>query len=226
MPADVSSQEVGSIREVRIGPAGLFGFLGIPDSMMGVVLFAHGSGSGRNSPRNTFVAARLREVGIATLLLDLLTPHEETDRANVFDIRLLASRLLEATDWISHQPWTDGLPIGYFGASTGGGAALVAAAGRPDIAAVVSRGGRPDLALDALPAVTAPTLLIVGGLDTEVIRLNRLARQRLAADSQLVIVAGAGHLFEEPGTLDEVIEHSRNWFLEHFERVLFGRASA
>jgi len=207
-------------QEVRIEPPGLFGFLGVPQDAKGVVLFAHGSGSGRHSPRNNHVARQLRGAGIATLLLDLLTPEEERDRANVFDIRMLASRLVEATDWVERQPATRDLPIGYFGASTGGGAALVAAAARgPEIAAVVSRGGRPDLAGDALHLVAAPVLLIVGSLDTGVIELNREARARLSAPSELILVSGAGHLFEEPGTLDQVIEHSRRWFLRHFERV-------
>lgn len=203
-------------KEVRIDPPGLFAFLGVPPSAKGVVLFAHGSGSGRTSPRNNFVAEHLRRAGIATLLLDLLTPAEEADRRNVFDIALLAARLEAATEWLGHRRDTQGLPIGYFGASTGAGAALLAAAGRTDIAAVVSRGGRPDLAGDALAHVRAPTLLIVGGLDTPVIDLNRQALARLRTDSDLVIVEGAGHLFEEPDTLDEVIRHARNWFLTHF----------
>ncbi|HKR87073.1 MAG TPA: dienelactone hydrolase family protein [Phenylobacterium sp.] len=203
-------------REVRIDPPGLFAYLGTPPGAKGVVLFAHGSGSGRSSPRNNFVAEHLRRAGIATLLLDLLTPAEEADRRNVFDIGLLAARLEAATAWIEQRRDTQGLPIGYFGASTGAGAALLAAAGRADIAAVVSRGGRPDLAGDALAHVRAPTLLIVGGLDTPVIELNRQALAKLRSDSDLVIVAGAGHLFEEPGTLEEVIRHARNWFLAHF----------
>ena len=207
-------------QEVRIEPPGLSGILGVPENAAGLVLFAHGSGSGRHSPRNNYVAARLREGGIATLLLDLLTPDEERDRANVFDIRLLAARLIEATDWAAGQDATRGLPVAYFGASTGGGAALVAAAVRgPEIAAVVSRGGRPDLAGAALPEVVAPTLLLVGSLDGPVIDLNRHAQAQMHAESELVIVPGAGHLFEEPGTLDQVIEHSRDWFLKHFARV-------
>jgi putative phosphoribosyl transferase len=207
-------------REVRIDPGGLFGFVGIPEDPQGLVLFAHGSGSGRHSPRNNEVALALREVGIATLLLDLLTVQEEQERANVFDIRLLASRLIEATDWVQRQPETRDLPIGYFGASTGAGAALVAAAMRgPEVAAVVSRGGRPDLAGDALARVATPTLLIVGGLDTIVIDLNRQAKERIAAPCEIVIVPGAGHLFEEPGTLDQVIDYSQRWFLTQFERA-------
>jgi putative phosphoribosyl transferase len=212
-------------QEVRIDPPGLSGILGVPDNACGLVLFAHGSGSSRLSPRNNHVAGRLREAGIATLLLDLLTPDEEHDRANVFDIRLLAARLIEATDWAARQEATRGLPIGYFGASTGGGAALVAAAVRgPEIAAVVSRGGRPDLAGSALSQVAAPTLLIVGGQDGPVIDMNREAQARMHAEAELVIVPGAGHLFEEPGTLDRVIEHSRDWFQRHFRRVRAGES--
>ena len=205
--------------EVRIDPPGLYGLLGVPEAPKGVVIFAHGSGSGRHSPRNNHVAAALRQAGIATLLLDLLTPEEEQDRRNVFDIELLASRLIAATDWTGEQAATRGLPIGYFGASTGGGAALVAAAEHGGIAAVVSRGGRPDMAMDWLDRVKAPTLLLVGGLDTQVIELNRQAQARLGAMGELVIVPGATHLFEEPGTLDEVIRHAANWFLKHFKGV-------
>ena len=158
------------------------------------------------------MAAALREAGLATLLLDLLTPNEERNRANVFDIPLLASRLSFAADWSLAAPETAHLPIGYFGASTGAGAALVAAAARSPVRAIVSRGGRPDLAGNALPRVTAPTLLIVGSLDTEVIELNRMAHDRLSAPKELVIVPGAGHLFEEPGTLDAVEHHAIRWF--------------
>jgi putative phosphoribosyl transferase len=206
--------------ETRIDPPGLLAFFEIPEDPKGVVLFAHGSGSGRRSPRNGYVARKLREAGIATLLLDLLTPAEEQDRRNVFDIELLASRLVAATDWIEDQPQMRGLPIGYFGASTGGGAALAAAADRPGaVAAVVSRGGRPDLAADALPNVRAPTLLIVGALDVPVIDLNRAARARMHTEVELVIVPDASHLFEEPGTLDQVIGHAKRWFLAHFAGV-------
>jgi putative phosphoribosyl transferase len=201
----------------RLGLPALAGSFGVPQDAKGMILFAHGSGSGRRSPRNNYVAEKLREAGFATLLLDLLTPDEEQDRSNVFDIALLASRLEAATDWLAAQPAARGLPVGYFGASTGAGAALAAAAGRPDVAAVVSRGGRPDLAGDALPKVAAPTLLLVGGWDTPVIQLNRAARARMTTEVELVIVPEAGHLFEEPGKLDAVIVHARGWFFRHLK---------
>jgi dienelactone hydrolase len=201
---------------VLIEPPGLDALLGLPADAKGLVIFAHGSGSGRLSPRNNQVAAALRRSGVATLLLDLLTPTEEQDRRNVFDIPLLASRLLAATDWATRQPRLSALPIGYFGASTGAGAALRAAADPWfDIAAVVSRGGRPDLAADALDEVRAPTLLLVGGADGPVIDLNRRAQARLKR-TELVIIPGAGHLFEEPGTLDEVVRRATQWFLRWF----------
>jgi pimeloyl-ACP methyl ester carboxylesterase len=205
----------GDSHPVEIGALALQGFLGVPDAARGLVIFAHGSGSGRLSPRNTHVAAALRQSGLATLLLDLLTQEEERYRANVFDIPLLASRLLLATNWVAERAETAALPIGYFGASTGAGAALTAAADDSRIAAIVSRGGRPDLAGEALERVCAPTLLIVGGRDEPVIALNRDARDRLKAESQIVIVPGATHLFEEPGTLDQVIGHAAHWFLAH-----------
>ena len=202
--------------EIDLGPLHLKALLGAPADAEGLVIFAHGSGSGRLSPRNNRVAASLRDAGLATLLLDLLTPEEERDRANVFDIALLASRLSYATDWSIAAPETAHLPIGYFGASTGAGAALVAAAEpRPVVKAVVSRGGRPDMAGDALPRVVAPTLLIVGSLDGHVIELNRVAYDRLVAPKELVIVEGAGHLFEEPGTLAEVERLAARWFRRH-----------
>jgi len=206
----------GTVTSVRIGAQGLEGLLGLPErASRGLVIFAHGSGSGRLSPRNQRVASGLREAGLATLLLDLLTPREEQDRANVFDIGLLASRLAMATRWARNTLEIGDLPIVYFGASTGAGAALVAAAELGDeIAAVVSRGGRPDLAGNALAHVTAPTLLIVGGADIPVIALNRQALEQLKTRKSLVIVPGAGHLFEEPGTLDEVVELARQWFLD------------
>src|SRR5438874_5397337 len=202
--------------EIDLGPLHLKALLGAPPDAEGLIIFAHGSGSGRLSPRNNRVAAALRDGGLATLLLDLLTPAEENDRANVFDIALLASRLSHATDWSLAAPETAHLPIGCFGASTGAGAALVAAGvPRSPVSAVVSRGGRPDLAGEALTRVVAPTLLIVGSLDGQVIDLNRWAYERLAGPKDLVIVNGAGHLFEEPGTLAEVERHATRWFRSH-----------
>ncbi len=205
---------------VPAGQAVLEGSLAIPRDAEGIVLFAHGSGSSRHSPRNRYVAATLQESGLATLLLDLLTPEEETvdlrTRHLRFDIELLAQRLVNATDWLARERDTRNLPVGYFGASTGGGAALVAAAQRPDLVrAVVSRGGRPDLAGDALPHVRAPTLLIVGGNDVPVIDMNEDAMARMRAEVRLEIVAGATHLFEEPGKLEEVARLARDWFIQH-----------
>jgi dienelactone hydrolase len=207
-----------SVAEVTIQPEGLKARLGVPHAAKGLVIFAHGSGSGRLSPRNNMVAAGLREAGLATLLLDLLTPDEEEDRANVFDIPLLAGRLVRASAWAVSRPELYGLPQGYFGASTGAGAALLAAAQLGDgIAAVVSRGGRPDLAgAEALRRVTAPTLLLVGSRDEPVIALNRSAMEQMTAPHELVIVPGATHLFEEAGTLDQVVIHAIRWFIGHF----------
>jgi len=200
------------------GEVTLEGNLTLTEGAGGVVLFAHGSGSSRHSPRNRYVAEVLQQAGLATLLIDLLTPDEERiDNRTAqlrFDIGLLAGRLESATDWLNDQPSTGHLRVGYFGASTGGGAALVAAAQRPEsVGAVVSRGGRPDLAGDALPKVRAPTLLIVGGLDTPVIEMNREAMAQMRAETRLVIVPGATHLFEEPGALEEVARLARDWFL-------------
>lgn len=210
------SFSTSDVQAVRIAPHGLDGFLGANSASHGLVIFAHGSGSGRFSPRNNRVAEGLRRAGLATLLLDLLRPDEEDDRAKVFDIPLLASRLLAATGWARQQAGLSDLPIGYFGASTGAGAALVAAADpQARLGAVVSRGGRPDLAGGALARVHAPTLLIVGGLDTQVIQLNRLALSQMQAQRELVIVPGAGHLFEEPGTLDKVTRLAADWFSRH-----------
>jgi putative phosphoribosyl transferase len=204
-------------RDVMVGPFALRGILGVPANAEGVVIFAHGSGSGRLSPRNNHVAEALREQGCATLLLDLLSFDEEQDRANVFDIALLAERLASAAAWASRQPGLRDLPIGYFGASTGAGAALVAATFEgPEIAAVVSRGGRPDLAGASLPLVRTPTLLLVGSHDGPVIGMNREAFAALQAPKELVIIEGAGHLFEEPGTLDQVIAHASRWFARWF----------
>jgi putative phosphoribosyl transferase len=205
---------------VPAGPVELEGTLSVPDGSSGVVLFAHGSGSSRHSPRNRRVAQLLRERSLATLLVDLLTPDEEEadlrTRRIRFDVGLLAQRLAGATDWLRRNPRTRDLRVGYFGASTGAGAALVAAAERPeDVGAVVSRGGRPDLAGEALPLVRAPTLLVVGGEDEQVIRLNEEALARLRAEKRLEIVPGAGHLFEEPGALDEVARLAAGWFAHH-----------
>jgi len=204
-----------SISSIPIGRAKLEALLEVPDGAKGVVLFAHGSGSSRLSPRNAYVARVVREAGIGTLLFDLLTEDEASDRSNVFDIEFLAARLQAATDWIRHIGSAQGLGIGYFGASTGAAAALVAAAGDETIGAIVSRGGSPDLAGAALPRVKAPTLLIVGGEDTEIIELNEEAYERLTCTKELKIVPGATHLFEEPGTLEEVARLARDWFKLH-----------
>lgn len=193
------------------------GILAVPDQPVGVVLFAHGSGSGRLSPRNNYVARELQKASIATLLLDLLTPQEDELSENRFDIALLAARLHVAADWIAAQPRIGALPIGLFGASTGAAAALRLAARHHAIAAVVSRGGRPDLAgADALRAVQAPTLLIVGGDDTIVIDLNRRAFALMACEKELSIVPGATHLFEEMGALEAVARMATDWFSRHF----------
>lgn len=206
---------------VTIEPDGLPGLLGIPAGAQGLVIFAHGSGSGRTSPRNSYVAARLRRAGLATLLIDLLTPEEAEDRRNVFDIPLLASRLRGAADWAGLVRSLRHLPIGYFGASTGGGAALLAASlADARVRAVVSRGGRPDLAgAAALARVHAPTLLIVGERDVPVIELNEAAMRHLACEHRLSIVPRAHHLFEEPGALDLVVDLATRWFLGHFEET-------
>jgi putative phosphoribosyl transferase len=218
-PVDVDVQ-----REVLLPADGVTfaGELGIPASARAVVLFAHGSGSSRHSPRNRHVARVLREAGLATLLMDLLTDREEAEDAETarfrFDIALLARRLTAATDWLHQHSATAQLPVGYFGASTGAGAALAAAAERPEVFASVSRGGRPDLAGPALRRVKAPTLLIVGGADTPVIEVNRLAAAQMGAEVRLVIVPGATHLFEEPGALERVAELAARWFGEHLPR--------
>jgi putative phosphoribosyl transferase len=203
----------------------LEGSLVVPETPHGVVLFAHGSGSSRFSPRNQRVARRLNQAGFATLLFDMLTAAEEKIDARSgrlrFDIHLLAERLFHATDWIRRHRRLGRLPLGYFGASTGAAAALVAAAQRSDVAAIVSRGGRPDLAGDALPQVYASVLLIVGGADTEVLQLNREAHRQLihAHSSELQIVPRATHFFEEPGALDDVAERAAQWFVEHLAEV-------
>jgi dienelactone hydrolase len=216
--ADNIAEDVHA-REVEIPPAGLKAILTVPANPIAMVIFAHGSGSGRLSPRNNHVAAALREDGFATLLLDLLTPEEERDRANVFNIELLAGRLSLAARWVREQPAYSEIPICYFGASTGAGAALVAAArDEPPIAAIVSRGGRPDLAGPWLGKLRTPTLLIIGSLDGPVIDLNKQAYDALQCPKRLTIVKGAGHLFEEPGTLEEVIVHASAWFSAHPDR--------
>jgi putative phosphoribosyl transferase len=206
--------------QIPVGRAVLSGNLTVPENAEALVLFAHGSGSSRHSPRNQFVARTLNRVGLGTLLFDLLTPEEEAldiyTREHRFNIRLLADRLMHATNWARQQDETRDLRIGYFGSSTGGAAALVAAAELPqDVGAVVSRGGRPDLAGDALPKVQAPTLLIVGGNDDIVIELNEMARDQMRCEVKLEIIPGATHLFEEPGALEQVAKLASNWFLLH-----------
>jgi len=206
----------GALQEMRLsGVPPLPAILGVPAEAKGIVIFAHGSG--RLSPRNNHVAGCLRDAGLATLLLDLLTPQEELHRRNVFDIGLLARRLRRAADWAAGQAEAAGLRPCYFGASTAA-AALRAASGDARIAAVVSRGGRPDLAgAEALARVTAPTLLIVGELDGVVIELNAEAHDAMHCRREMVIIPGAGHLFEDPGTLDQVVDLARSWFLYHLE---------
>ncbi|BDV35051.1 dienelactone hydrolase family protein [Methylocystis iwaonis] len=206
--------------EVIVGRQGLEGVLRKPREPRGLVIFAHGSGSSRLSPRNNFVAGELSKRGFASLLFDLLTEQEAQDRRNVFDIALLGERVVEALEWATREPALHGLPIGLFGASTGGAAALVAAAARPAlVGAVVSRGGRPDLAERALPLVKAPTLLIVGGLDDLVIQLNQSALLMLQCAKRLDIVPGATHLFEEPGTLETVVSLAIDWFDRHLRNA-------
>ncbi len=210
-----------SRREVAIPAEGtvLPGSLSVPADAVGTVVFAHGSGSSRFSPRNMQVAAVLNEARLATLLFDLLTPEEDLDRRNVFDVPLLAKRLAAATSWLEVEPELCHLAIGYFGASTGAAAALWAAAENTGVAAIVSRGGRPDLASARLPDVCSPTLLIVGGLDDVVLELNRAALELLECEAELRVVEGATHLFEEPGTLDEVASLARGWFVRHLAGV-------
>jgi putative phosphoribosyl transferase len=203
--------------EIPAGEARLTSDLTVPDDASGIIVFAHGSGSGRGSPRNREVARMLQESGMATLLLDLLTPGEAAEDAATgrlrFDVELLGSRVAAAVDRLADDPVLGGLPTGCFGASTGAAAALIAAAARPErIAAIVSRGGRPDLAGDALGAVRAPTLLIVGGEDVEVLRLNRRAAEAMRCPVALEIVPGAGHLFEEPGAMERVAALTQGWF--------------
>jgi putative phosphoribosyl transferase len=210
-----------SVRDVTIpvGGGAVAGTLQWAGKPRGVVVFAHGSGSSRHSPRNQLVARVLNGAGFATLLMDLLTPEEGEDRQKVFDISLLASRLTGAAEWLAGEPVTAGLPVGYFGASTGSAAALCAAAAHPDrVSAVVSRGGRPDLAGSGLSGVRAPTLLIVGGDDESVLTWNREALARLTCPKELAVVPGATHLFEEPGALAQVADLARKWFNSHLRR--------
>ena len=208
--------------QIQAGRAVLFGSLTIPENAIALVLFAHGSGSSRHSPRNQFVARTLNDARLGTLLFDLLTRDEEAldmrTGEHRFNIGLLAQRLVHATKWAKQQQEIRDLPIGYFGSSTGGGAALVAAAEIPDdVGAVVSRGGRPDLAGDALPKVQAPTLLVVGGNDDVVIELNEMARDQMRCEVTLEIVPGAAHLFEEPGALEKVAKFASDWFVNHVD---------
>jgi len=206
---------------VEIGPQHLPALLGLPDDAHGLVIFAHGSGSDRFSPRNNYVAEQLRHAGLGTLLLDLLTPTEDRDRHNAFDIELLAQRLVLANEWAGADPRTRHLSIGYFGANTGAAAALIASIGIPNrnVSAIVSRGGRPDLAATILPEVQAPTLLLVGGDDDGVLELNQAAYAALHATKQLIVVPGAGHLFEEPGALDVVVAYAIQWFGMHLRET-------
>lgn len=220
MPKTREDRRAGQDVRIPAGPVVLEGNLATPEGARGVVLFAHGSGSSRFSPRNRFVAGELQEAGLGTLLIDLLTSEEEAvdvrTRELRFDIHMLAERLVALVDWLGEDERTRGMAVGLFGSSTGAAAALIAAAERPDaVSAVVSRGGRPDLAGERLGDVRAPTLLIVGGRDEPVIELNREARKALRSPSELEIVPGATHLFEEPGKLEEVAELARSWFVEH-----------
>jgi putative phosphoribosyl transferase len=208
--------------KIKFDKIALNGNLTVPKDAIGIVLFAHGSGSGRHSPRNQYVARQLESAGLATLLIDLLTEDEERvdmETAHLrFDIPLLAQRLEKVTDWLKKEPKTAALNLGYFGASTGAAAALMAAAVREDVVAIVSRGGRPDLAGNFLPKVQAPVLLIVGGEDYPVIEMNREALAKLRAEKKLVIVPKATHLFEEPGTLEEVARLAAEWFTRYLHR--------
>ncbi|WP_121356310.1 dienelactone hydrolase family protein [Flavisolibacter nicotianae] len=213
---DASIQHKIPVR-IPVDDVVLEGDLAVPERTRGLVLFAHGSGSSRFSSRNTLVANFLNEQRMATLLFDLLTSAEDTLYANRFDIPLLARRLKKVKEWVRAQQVCKGLPLGYFGASTGAAAALLAAAGDKDIAAVVSRGGRPDLVLDSLPAVQSPTLLLVGSLDTEVLWLNQRAFAALTCEKQLQVIAGASHLFEERGTMTQVCDAAAVWFKQHFK---------
>ncbi len=219
MTKRIFSTQNEALVQIHIDSVVLEGELAMPPKARRVVLFAHGSGSSRKSPRNTYVAGVLQQAGIGTLLFDLLTEEEGETYATRFDIDLLAGRLIAATQWVVEKSPARGLPIGYFGASTGAAAALKAAAVLgPAVQAVVSRGGRPDLAFAALEQVSAATLLMVGGLDYEVIRLNQEAYERLRSTKDMVIVPGATHLFEEPGKLEEVARLAADWFLKHMRK--------
>ena len=217
----------GTVRRsvlINVDPVRLPGDLVVPAEAVGVVIFAHGSGSSRKSPRNVEVAQRLNEAGMGTLLFDLLTPDEAEDRANVFDVELLADRLRGAERWLHRWPQAGTVPVAFFGASTGAAGALIAATRLGvEIAAVVSRGGRPDLAGDALAKVTAPTLLIVGGNDVEVLGLNQEAEAKMRCERRLEIVPGATHLFEEPGALERVADLAAEWFAPHLTEAGQGR---
>ena len=205
-------------QDVRLTQLGLEGTLSVPDKPVGVVIFAHGSGSNRHSPRNSWVAAGLQEAAIATLAFDLLTAAETLDPAQVRASDLPARRLRMATDWVARYPLTKELPIGYFGAGSGAAAALIAAAGESDVRAVVLRGGRPKLAQHVLEKVMAPTMLIMGGRDRALITRNREAYRRLRCEKEFAIVQGAAHLFEEPGALDQVVDLAIGWFARHLAR--------
>jgi len=222
MPPTPAARSTPTTQDVRVGERGLPGELTVPAAALGVVAFAHGSGSSRASPRNRRVAQVLNAHRLATLLFDLLDDNEAEDRRDVFDIALLAERVVQALDWIAARTDVGRLRVGLFGASTGAAAALVAATRRPaQIAAVVSRGGRPDLAAEALERVTAPTLLVVGGSDPEVLKVNRTAMAALACEKRLEIVPGATHLFEEPGALDAVAHMAGAWFTNHLTNGRF-----
>ena len=219
MSSHLSSDHAVPIEQVAIGPQGLAGELALPQARTGVVVFAHGSGSSRHSPRNALVAQVMQSHGLATLMFDLLTEIEARDRRNVFDVDLLSMRVAGALDWLQRRADVAGLPVGLFGASTGAAAALQAAAQWPQrVQAVVSRGGRPDLAGAHLAQVRAPTLLIVGGNDNDVLELNQAAARALVCDKHIEIVPGATHLFAEPGALDEVARLAAAWFVRHLQR--------
>ncbi len=220
MPKKIKNETKEELVHIDVNKVTLEGALAIPEGSPGLVLFAHGSGSSRLSPRNNFVARELRKAGLGTLLMDLLTREEDTNYETRFDINLLAERLEAATKWLRGRTDTGALQIGYFGASTGAAAAIQAAVSTgPVIGAVVSRGGRPDLAEPFLDKLTAPTLLIVGGRDDVVIELNRKAYSMMKAEKEFVIVPGATHLFEEPGTLEEVARLAASWFKKHLHPV-------